>query len=130
MIDLLCMYNKTIKEAGYKITRPRKIILELLEKRHHPLSVQEIHERLKGKVDLVSVYRTLKLFEELGFLHREENNGTIRYYLAIKAHHHIMCESCGHTECVPCHHNFSRIKGFDSIKHKLTLTGLCSGCVR
>jgi len=122
------MYNKAIKDAGYKLSRPRKIVLELLEKRHNPLSAQEMHKLLKGKVDLVSVYRTLKLFEELGFLHREENIGTTRFYLSTKAHHHIVCESCGHTECVSCHHSFSQISGFDSIKHQLTLTGVCVSC--
>ncbi|MBU0531622.1 MAG: Fur family transcriptional regulator [Candidatus Uhrbacteria bacterium] len=124
------MFSKIIKDSDYKLTRPRKLILELLEKRHRPLSAQEIHKRLKGSVDLVSVYRTLKIFEELGFLHREENVETIRYYLSAKPHHHIMCESCGRTECVPCRHNFSKIKGFDSIKHRLTLTGTCSACVK
>ena len=130
MIDLSRMYDKIIKDAGYKITGPRKIILELLKKQHPPLSAQKIHQQLKGRVDLVSVYRTLKLFEELGFLHREENNGTVRYYLSTKAHHHIICEFCGRTECVPCRHNFSQIKGFNSIKHRLTLTGVCSGCAK
>lgn len=125
------MYEENIKKAGYKLTKPRKLILRFLQNEQHPLSAKEIHKQLKEQTDLVSVYRTLKLFEELLFLHKEERDGILHYYLASEAHHHIICESCGYTECVPCHHSFPKINGFASIKkHQFTLFGVCTQCTK
>ena len=122
------MYVEAIKKTGYKLTKPRKLILDLLKDIHEPMSTQEIHKRLADGVDLVSVYRTLRLFEELGFLHREESDGNIRYYISPRPHHHIVCKECRYVKCMPCRHDFSKIKGFNSVKHQLTLTGVCSKC--
>jgi len=123
------MFEQTVKQAGYKMTRPRRVILDFLSESHHPGSAQEIHERVSG-IDLVSVYRALALFEEIGIVQREDVAGTARYYLANSQHHHITCTKCGCSQCVPCRHQFKSIKGFKNINHQLTLTGLCSKCVK
>ena len=119
--------NEELKQAGYKMTRPRRAILDYLEGHHQPQSAQDIHESLK-RVDLASVYRTLGLFEELGIVQREDVSGTARYYLATDPHHHVTCRGCGSTKCVPCKHEFTKISGFTNITHQLILAGTCSGC--
>jgi len=116
------------KKAGYKMTRPRRAVLDYLEKVHEPSSAQEIHEQVSN-IDLASIYRTLGLFEKLNIVQREDIAGTARFYLADCLHHHITCSSCGRIECIPCQHSFSKIKGFKKITHQLTLSGICSGCV-
>jgi Fur family transcriptional regulator, ferric uptake regulator len=121
--------EKKIKQAGYKMTKPRQAVLSVLEQEHYPLSAQEVYERSESARDLVSVYRTLHLFEEIGIVQREDSNGTARYYLADNSHHHVTCTDCGRTECVPCKHSF-KIKGFKNISHQLTLSGTCSGCAK
>jgi len=90
------------KSEGRRVTRPRKAILAVLERTRHPISVSEIHTSLKrGKtsVDLVTVYRTLSVFKQLGMVSRVEfQEGQFRYELCQgrEHHHHIRCRGCGY----------------------------------
>ena len=121
------MITQKLKQAGFKITKPRKAVIEALQEGHEPKSAQEIHAKLTD-VDLVSVYRALEVLAELGLAQREDSRGVAKYYLADNAHHHITCRKCGKMECVPCEHLFKAIKGFKEIKHQLVLTGTCMAC--
>jgi Fur family transcriptional regulator, ferric uptake regulator len=86
---------------GRRVTRPRKAILAVLERTRHPMSASEIHTALKrGKtaVDLVTVYRTLSVFKQLGIVSRVEfQERQFRYELCHgrEHHHHIRCRGCG-----------------------------------
>ncbi len=122
------MIINQLKQAGFRITKPRMAVIEVLQASHEPKSAQEIHARLVG-VDLVSVYRTLEMLASIGAAQFEEVQGVSKYYLANRAHHHITCMKCGKMECVPCEHGFGKIKGFNQIKHQLILTGVCTDCV-
>jgi Fe2+ or Zn2+ uptake regulation protein len=92
----------SIQGDGRRVTRPRKAILAVLERIQHPMSVSEIHSFLKREkisVDLVTVYRTLSVFTQLGMVSRVEfQEGQFRYELCEGRahHHHIRCRGCGH----------------------------------
>lgn len=116
-----------LKHAGFRITAPRKAVIEVLESNHEPKSAQEIHEMAKGS-DLVSIYRVLEVFEELDIVQREVMQGADKFYLAENVHHHITCRKCGKMECIPCEHLFKSINGFTDIKHQLSLIGTCLAC--
>jgi len=116
-----------LKRAGFRITAPRKAVIEVLKKDHKPQSAQAISAKLAG-VDLVSVYRTLDVLEEIGAAQREDVRGVATYYLADDQHHHITCRKCGQVECVPCEHTFRSVKGFHDVHHQLTMTGICNKC--
>ncbi|MBU1895799.1 transcriptional repressor [Patescibacteria group bacterium] len=123
------MKNENILKAkGYKITRPRVAVLDLLTKQTKPLSVKEIFVKLKREHDLASIYRILKLLEEVEITFAEAIGGEKYYHLGKDQHHHIVCQKCGHVECLPCNHLFNKIKNFTNIKHQLTLTGVCNKC--
>lgn len=122
------MYKEILKQANYKLTKPRQLVLNFLEKRHDPISAGDIYNKLKKELDRVTVYRILEVFEELGIVFKENRGKEALYYLADKQHHHIVCQKCGLTECVPCNHFFNKIKNFNNIKHQLILTGLCNNC--
>ncbi len=115
-----------LKQAGYKITAPRQRIIGLLTKHKHPLSASQIHQYLSN-INLASIYRNVKLLTNLKIIYQEIINQEIFYYLDKKPHHHIVCEKCGRTECLPCVHKF-QIRNFKNISHQLTLTGLCNNC--
>lgn len=121
------MYKDIIKQEGYKLTKPRQLLLKALREKH-PLSAQEIHQAVNKKVDLASVYRTLSLFCSLGIAHKETYKNKKLYYLSNEAHHHIICRKCGRIECVPCNHIFSHIKHFSKIRHAVSLSGICKTC--
>lgn len=62
-----------LRAAGKRITQPRIALIGLLLKQDKPLSMEEIHGKLgEGRsFDLVTVYRCLVAFEELGMVRRE-----------------------------------------------------------
>jgi Fur family ferric uptake transcriptional regulator len=72
-----------LKAAGLRITQPRIAILNALIKRSEPATIEQIHLDLKDSAcDLVTVYRCLAAFEELGLVRRcFFHNGTSLYQI-------------------------------------------------
>jgi Fe2+ or Zn2+ uptake regulation protein len=120
-----------LKESGSKLTYQRKAVLEQLFLSDKPLTLNEIHDQCK-KIDFASVYRSTKLFKEIGIA--EEiifADKKIRYKLHSQNHnHHIMCSNCGEIEELPiC--LLSEIKKLTEYKitnHTLEFLGLCPKC--
>jgi Fur family ferric uptake transcriptional regulator len=60
-----------LKSAGLRVTQPRLAILAALVKRGEPASIEQIHAELGGsRCDLVTVYRCMAAFEEIGLVRR------------------------------------------------------------
>jgi len=72
-----------LKAAGLRITQPRIAILTTLFKQTQPVTIEQIHENLNDRsCDLVTVYRCLAAFEELGLVRRSYfHNGTSLYQI-------------------------------------------------
>ncbi len=119
--------EKKLIDLGYKLTKPRLAVLQILEKVDDPISARDLHKKIKT-IDLASVYRTLNLFEQLYLVNAEIIKAEKMYCLATDSHHHIICEKCHLVEKVECKHYFKKIKNFTNIHHRLVLTGLCDKC--
>lgn len=122
------MKVEVLKKAGLSSTKPRQLIIDLLSQDKSLLSAGDIFKVLADKIDKVTVYRNLEALEKAGLVFRELSGKETLYYLADKQHHHISCEKCGLTQCLPCEHIFKKIKNFSQIKHQLVLTGVCNKC--
>jgi len=91
----------SLKAGGKKVTKPRKAILGILEQNPLPITVAEIHERLKKAkmpADLVTIYRNLAMLQELGLVNPVGlHEGQMRYEVrhGREHHHHIQCRGCG-----------------------------------
>lgn len=74
---------KRLRAAGLRITQPRIAILSVLIGREQPISIEQIHAELDTKsCDLVTVYRCLSAFEDIGLVRRSfYHNGTSLYML-------------------------------------------------
>ncbi|MEN9840560.1 MAG: hypothetical protein RL376_360 [Verrucomicrobiota bacterium] len=72
-----------LRAAGLRITQPRIAILSVLIGREQPISIEQIHAELDTKsCDLVTVYRCLSAFEDIGLVRRSfYHNGTSLYML-------------------------------------------------
>ncbi|MEJ6731730.1 MAG: transcriptional repressor [Opitutaceae bacterium] len=81
----LQMACNRLKAGGLRITQPRIAILDVLIKRSLPASIEHIHAELANTVcDLVTVYRCLAAFEELGLVRRcFFHNGASLYQIAL-----------------------------------------------
>ena len=70
-----------LKASGLRITQPRLAIVSALVRRGAPTSIEQIHEDLGASTcDLVTVYRCMAAFAEIGLVRRAfYHNGTSLY---------------------------------------------------
>lgn len=84
-------YEKTLREAGLRITRPRQVILKILsEAKDHPDAAEIFQRAVKQdqSLSLATVYRTMKVLEESGAIQRHAfGDGPARFENANQAHH-------------------------------------------
>ncbi len=95
--------QKTLREKGIRLTRQRRVILEVMDAAEQHLDVDQILERaqkMDPAVHLVTVYRTIDLLkkegliDELDLLHLR---GDRHYYETHgpRDHIHVACLRCG-----------------------------------
>ncbi|MEX2279823.1 MAG: Fur family transcriptional regulator [Acidimicrobiia bacterium] len=97
-----------LRAAGMRITRPRVALCEVLaDARHEHLTPQVLHgraeERLGGRIDPSTVYRTLEALTECGAVyHVHLGHGAAVIHLSdLDQHHHLVCEVCDRTVDLP-----------------------------
>src|ERR687896_603499 len=115
-----------MRGCGYKATPQRLAVLRALDAGRHQ-SLGEIRTRCP-EVGLVTIYRTLDLFSEIGAVRRLDLGDGPRYELAEDHHHHLICESCGDvTEFESCPLDLGSLRGmgFEVSSHTLEVYGRC-----
>ena len=127
-------YERTLRAAGVRITRQRKAILQVLsEAKDHP-DAMELYQRaskLDASVSLTTVYRTLKLLQEKGEIHRHAfEGGPGRFEHADSEHHdHLIDLDTGqviefHSERIEAlQQEIAERLGYDIVHHRLELYG-------
>jgi Fur family transcriptional regulator, ferric uptake regulator len=118
-----------IQGRGYKATSQRLAVLGALAAEQHQ-SLEQIRARCPG-VGLVTVYRSLDLFSDIGAVRRLDLGDGPRYELAEDHHHHLVCESCGAvSEFEECPLDLRRLQDvdFEVASHSLEVYGRCAVC--
>ena len=127
-------YTHMLRDAGVRITRPRKAILRILsETADHP-DAMEIFRRavqLDASISLSTVYRTMKLLEDRGAIQRHAfAGGPARFEQAAGEHHdHLIDLDSGdviefHSERIEeLQEEIARKLGYDIVYHRLELYG-------
>lgn len=131
------VFRKVLEDNCSKITQPRLIIFRTLQK-HGLQSVAELIDRTNEKVDRVSVYRVIELFEKLGIVRRVTIGWKYKVELSeifLDHHHHITCLGCNKVVAVHENENIEHIiselasgTGFAVTSHQLELQGYCEKC--
>jgi Fur family transcriptional regulator, ferric uptake regulator len=84
-------FEALLREAGLRITRPRRIILEILHASEGHPDANEIFQRavaMDSRISLATVYRTMRILEESGAIQRHAfGDGPARFENAHSAHH-------------------------------------------
>lgn len=93
-IEQLCMAN------GLKMTGPRRVIARVLSEANDHPDVDELHRlahKLDPKISLATVYRTVRLFEQLGILERRNlGSRRARYEMSgDRDHFHLVDQDSG-----------------------------------
>ena len=95
------MSTKNLREAGLKVTQPRKLILNLLEDADNKhVTADDIYRvlmRAGEDIGLATVYRVLHQFESAGLVVKHNFEGGQAYYeLDSGSHHdHMVCVETG-----------------------------------
>jgi Fur family transcriptional regulator, ferric uptake regulator len=126
-----------LQQAQMRITKPRLAIIAALEKSPSPVTIERIYQEIgEANCDLVTVYRTLTTFEEIGLVRRSYlHAGTCLYELTVNRprHYHIVCKACNQTERV----DYLSIEGMEQVlaergytqlSHVIEFFGLCPAC--
>ena len=132
-----------LHQDGRRLTPQRRIVLDLFEKIGSGihLSAEDVHGELmqsNKKVSLATIYRTLRLLVEMGFLNELElSEGGHRFELQSHDHpdhHHLICVRCGRTEefesnqVIQAGRIASEKFGFKLIESTLNVRAICPSC--
>lgn len=132
-------YEGIIRAAGHRVTLQRVIILDAVCAGGGHTTLKNIAARLRAmdpSIDRSSLYRTLKLFVELGLvISADAPDGETVYEIPKpRKHHHLICRMCGREQEIGDEAIVGMIEtvreryGFTIAMDHLVLHGLCVQC--
>ncbi len=128
-----------LSRQGYKLTRQRKAVVEVMTLTNTRLTAAEVYAKAQREcpdLGLTTVYRTLEILEELGVIRRVHlDDGCEAFALtAIEHGHYLICANCRATvEFEGCDltamlNRVAAQTGFTIERHWLELVGRCPKC--
>ena len=127
------LLNKNVKP-----TAMRELVLNALLEQNVAISLSDLEKKF-NRVDKVTLYRTLKTFEENKLIHSiDDGTGSVKYALCAEncqcnphdLHVHFFCTECKHTYCL----NDTPIPsvtlplGFEISTINMVVKGTCANC--
>lgn len=127
-------YERILRQAGLRITRPRQVILKILtEATDHPDAAEIFQRAVKQdqSLSLATVYRTMKVLEESGAIQRHAfGDGPARFEHADQDHHdHLIDVDTGDVieftsdRIEAIQEEIAAKLGYEIVSHKLELYG-------
>lgn len=129
-----------LQNNGLRLTRGRLAIIGELMSVHQPLTLSELHHRVKTeRCDFATVFRFIQILEKKKLVGRHTwNDRQLRYELAALPgahhHHHLICKSCHRVEEIDActvasvEKDLARQKGYAEVTHSLEFFGVCPDC--
>jgi Fe2+ or Zn2+ uptake regulation protein len=129
-----------LRSHGHRVTLPRLLVHRHVRRRAGHLTPEQVHSELSPLLPSLSpatIYGTLDLLDELGFVRRVSTprGGTV-YDSRIAEHHHVICRSGGRIEDIDARvdtrpvERAARAAGFHVDHGQLALSGLCRDCAK
>jgi Fur family ferric uptake transcriptional regulator len=132
-------FENELKEKGYRLTSQRLAVLKAAMAMPGHFTAEELHRELdQGDIGIATVYRTVQLLLEMGYLKQAHLPGGSAVYEYSEdgghSHAHMQCTSCG--EVLELREDMMEEMekavleqyGFVVADHHITLTGLCGNC--
>jgi Fur family ferric uptake transcriptional regulator len=122
-------------DKGMKMTGQRRVIARVLSDAEDHPDVEEVYRRssrIDPKISIATVYRTVRLFEEVEILDRHDfGDGRARYEESSSAHHDHLIDinssdviEFQNDEIEALQEKIARKHGFRLVGHKLELYGV------
>jgi Fe2+ or Zn2+ uptake regulation protein len=127
---------ETLRAAGYRVTGPRRKLVDLLLQAEAPLTAEEIYQRARRsrpQANLSTVYRNLATFCEMGWLDAVPGPNGERHYQVHTSDEQrmsVMCLDCGELTTLKTDVDGSlnavvRDLGFNAQSLRVTLAAHC-----
>lgn len=128
-----------LDNLGYRLTPQRMLVLQAVSTSNGHISAEDILTSVRVRFPYVSIstiYRTLDLLEEIGFVTKSDLGiGRVQYHRADDAHHHhLVCRHCGRVvdleeqELAPVWDMLRRRHRFTVCQRHMAIFGLCERC--
>ena len=127
-----------LTSRNIKPTAMRELVLDILTEQKMAISLSDLEQKFH-KSDKVTLYRTLKTFEEKKLIHSiDDGTGAIKYALCKETcqchpedlHVHFFCLKCQHTFClsdIPIP-SINLPVNFSVENINMVVKGVCSNC--
>jgi Fur family ferric uptake transcriptional regulator len=133
------VYENIFVKHGYKNTKPRQAISDILENTGVPVSAEDIYNSLVKKaikINLSTVYRSLELLESFGVVNKTViSDGRALFELTKDHHtHQMICTKCNKmipVELCPLtdiQKQIEKSTEFQVTGHRIEIFGICSEC--
>lgn len=129
-----------LRDAGFRLTMPRRAVIRVLSEHREGLAPEDIRRlgrETHPSLGLVTVYRTLELFENLGIVRRIHLPGRRHCFCAGRDDTHFaVCSRCGRVTEFPCpgtpglYGHVRAETGYAPTDHILEVSGVCPVCAR
>ena len=132
-------WENQLSQEGYRITKPRRTILDIIAESPRPLTPTEIYDMAREtnkNIGLVTVYRTIEKLEALKLVKHVHHVGECQtvFRCSPKHQHLVVCTQCGRSryfDGLDIEKTFEQIGqqfGYQITGHWLQLAGLCDEC--
>ena len=128
-----------VRQSGYRVTRQRAIILQILCELDGHASAEQIHEKTLAHghdIDLSTVYRTMERLREARIISQTDlGRGHAEFEIVTdRPHHHLICKDCGrvidldHRYLAPVATAIRQDFDFEPTFDHFAIFGRCSSC--
>jgi len=133
-----CKPESLLIEKNLKSTKQRIAILDLIISMETSFCANDLYDKIKNELDLVTIYRNLQILFEAGIL-REVMNKSDRQYFELACEHnpvhpHFYCSECRKIFCMKSENNYKTLKKINLNKDflinetVLNYSGICPDC--
>ena len=139
MDDIRTTWLNQLQANGHRLTKPLKILVNILAESQfilNPTEVFNIAKKKYPKIGLVTVYRAMEKMESAGLIERVHMpDGCQSFFQAREGHQHLLiCLNCGKAEYFEGENlqlffqKISMQNGYQIQNHWLQLFGICEIC--
>lgn len=141
------IWTEKLEKSGYRLTKPRKIILNKLNNNSKPLSADDIFLMIKKEypnIGIATVYRTLELLTRLKLISKINFGNEKSFYIFSDENFNLMiCKNCGTiVQNNRCLNNAIKIRLKENAEenilencnikidnYQVIFSGLCKNCI-
>lgn len=130
----------TLLQAGYRTTRQRRAVYDVLASLHNHPTAEEVYASVRPKlprISLATVYKALESLVVAGLARKIGGlDGTAHFDPCAEEHYHATCRGCGAIFDIPPDPGLQRLlaqiefTGFSAEKATVDIVGVCDRCRR